>query len=247
MSKTVLQLEGLEMAFGQIQVLRGVDLTVKEGESIAIIGPSGSGKSTLLRCLNRLETPTGGAVIFEGNRIDARSDFNRLRTHMGMVFQQFNLFPHMTALGNVIEAPIHVRKVSREVAEAEARLLLEKVGLREKADAYPRQLSGGQKQRVAIARCLAMQPRLLLLDEITSALDPELVGEVLDVVRDLARQGMTMLLVTHEMRFAREVADRIVFMDGGVVVEVGPPEEIFVRPKSERLRKFLKAVLEQTN
>lgn len=246
MNKTVLQLEGLEMAFGQIQVLRGVDLTVKEGESIAIIGPSGSGKSTLLRCLNRLETPTGGAVLFEGSRIDARSDFNRLRTRMGMVFQQFNLFPHMTALGNVIEAPIHVRKVSRGVAEAEARLLLEKVGLLEKADAYPRQLSGGQKQRVAIARCLAMQPRLLLLDEITSALDPELVGEVLDVVRDLARQGMTMLLVTHEMRFAREVADRIVFMDGGVVVEDGPPEEIFVRPKSERLRKFLKAVLEQT-
>lgn len=247
MSKTILQLEGLEMAFGQLQVLRGVDLTVQEGESIAIIGPSGSGKSTLLRCLNRLETPTGGVVTFEGNRIDVRSDFNRLRTGMGMVFQQFNLFPHMTALANVIEAPIHVRKIGRKDAEAEARLLLKKVGMLEKADAYPRQLSGGQKQRVAIARCLAMQPRLLLLDEITSALDPELVGEVLDVVRDLARQGMTMLLVTHEMRFAREVADRIVFMDGGVVVEVGPPEEIFVRPKSDRLRRFLKAVLEQTN
>jgi len=246
MSKTILQLEGLEMAFGQLRVLRGVDLKVDEGESIAIIGPSGSGKSTLLRCLNRLETPTGGGVIFEGRRIDARTDINQLRTRMGMVFQQFNLFPHMTALANVMEAPVHVRKIGREQAEAEARRLLEKVGMLEKAGSYPRQLSGGQKQRVAIARCLAMQPRLLLLDEITSALDPELVGEVLDVVRDLARQGMTMLLVTHEMRFAREFANRVVFMDGGVVVEVGPPEEIFTRPKSERLRKFLTAVLEQT-
>ena len=246
MSRTILQLEGLEMAFGQLRVLRGVDLKVDEGESIAIIGPSGSGKSTLLRCLNRLETPTGGGVIFEGQRIDARTDINQLRTRMGMVFQQFNLFPHMTALANVMEAPVHVRRIRREQAEAEARRLLEKVGMLEKADFYPRQLSGGQKQRVAIARCLAMQPRLLLLDEITSALDPELVGEVLDVVRDLARQGMTMLLVTHEMRFAREFADRVVFMDGGVVVEVGPPEEIFTRPKSERLRKFLTAVLEQT-
>lgn len=246
MSRTILQLEGLEMAFGQLRVLRGVDLKVDEGESIAIIGPSGSGKSTLLRCLNRLETPTGGGVIFEGQRIDARTDINQLRTRMGMVFQQFNLFPHMTVLANVMEAPVHVRRIRREQAEAEARRLLEKVGMLEKADSYPRQLSGGQKQRVAIARCLAMQPRLLLLDEITSALDPELVGEVLDVVRDLARQGMTMLLVTHEMRFAREFADRVVFMDGGVVVEVGPPEEIFTRPKSERLRKFLTAVLEQT-
>src|SRR5690606_17481875 len=173
-------------------------------------------------------------------------DINQLRTRMGMVFQQFNLFPHMTALANVMEAPVHVRGIKRDQAEAEARRLLEKVGMLEKANSFPRQLSGGQKQRVAIARCLAMQPRLLLLDEITSALDPELVGEVLDVVRDLARQGMTMLLVTHEMRFAREFADRVVFMDGGVVVEVGPPEEIFTRPKSERLRKFLTAVLEQT-
>ncbi len=246
MSKTILELQGLEMAFGQLSVLRGVDLKVEEGESIAIIGPSGSGKSTLLRCLNRLETPTGGNVLFEGNRIDARTDINQLRTRMGMVFQQFNLFPHMTALANVMEAPVHVRGIKRDQAEAEARRLLEKVGMLEKAGSFPKQLSGGQKQRVAIARCLAMQPRLLLLDEITSALDPELVGEVLDVVRDLARQGMTMLLVTHEMRFAREFADRVVFMDGGVVVEVGPPEEIFTRPKSERLRKFLTAVLEQT-
>jgi polar amino acid transport system ATP-binding protein len=246
MSKTILELQGLEMAFGQLSVLRGVDLKVEEGESIAIIGPSGSGKSTLLRCLNRLETPTGGNVLFEGNRIDARTDINQLRTRMGMVFQQFNLFPHMTALANVMEAPVHVRGIKRDQAEAEARRLLEKVGMLEKANSFPRQLSGGQKQRVAISRCLAMQPRLLLLDEITSALDPELVGEVLDVVRDLARQGMTMLLVTHEMRFAREFADRVVFMDGGVVVEVGPPEEVFTRPKSERLRKFLTAVLEQT-
>ncbi|WEK52798.1 MAG: amino acid ABC transporter ATP-binding protein [Candidatus Kaistia colombiensis] len=233
------------MAFGAVQVLRGVDLTVREGESVAIIGPSGSGKSTLLRCLNRLETPTGGTVTFEGKAITETSDFNRLRMRMGMVFQHFNLFPHMTALGNVIEAPIHVLKQRRDEAEARGRDLLGKVGLLEKADAYPRQLSGGQKQRVAIARCMAMNPRLLLLDEITSALDPELVGEVLDVVRDLARQGMTMMLVTHEMRFAREVADRVVFMDGGVVVEAGPPEEIFTQPKSPRLRKFLTAVLEQ--
>lgn len=245
MTQTILQLDGLKMAFGDLEVLRGVNLSVKEGESIAIIGPSGSGKSTLLRCLNRLEMPTGGDVYFEGKKITQSSDINQLRTRMGMVFQQFNLFPHMTALGNVIEAPIHVLKTKREDAEAQARTLLKRVGMLEKADAFPRQLSGGQKQRVAIARCLAMQPRLLLLDEITSALDPELVGEVLDVVRDLARQGMTMLLVTHEMRFAREVADRIVFMDGGVIVEEGPPDEIFVRPKSERLRKFLTAVLEQ--
>lgn len=245
MTQTILQLDGLKMAFGDLEVLRGVNLSVKEGESIAIIGPSGSGKSTLLRCLNRLEMPTGGDVYFEGKKITQSSDINQLRTRMGMVFQQFNLFPHMTALGNVIEAPIHVLKTKREDAEAQARTLLKRVGMLEKADASPRQLSGGQKQRVAIARCLAMQPRLLLLDEITSALDPELVGEVLDVVRDLARQGMTMLLVTHEMRFAREVADRIVFMDGGVIVEEGPPDEIFVRPKSERLRKFLTAVLEQ--
>ena len=235
------------MAFGAVQVLRGVDLSVREGESVAIIGPSGSGKSTLLRCLNRLETPTGGTVTFEGKPITEKSNVNHLRQRMGMVFQHFNLFPHMTALGNVIEAPIHVLKMSRSEAEARGRDLLGRVGLLEKADFYPRQLSGGQKQRVAIARCLAMNPRLLLLDEITSALDPELVGEVLDVVRDLARQGMTMMLVTHEMRFAREVADRVVFMDGGVVVEAGPPEEIFTRPKSPRLQKFLKAVLEQVS
>ncbi len=247
MSAPILHLDGLQMAFGAVQVLRGVDLTVREGESVAIIGPSGSGKSTLLRCLNRLETPTGGTVTFEGKPITEKTNVNHLRQRMGMVFQHFNLFPHMTALGNIIEAPIHVLKMDRAKAEARGRELLGKVGLLEKADFYPRQLSGGQKQRVAIARCLAMNPRLLLLDEITSALDPELVGEVLDVVRDLARQGMTMMLVTHEMRFAREVADRVVFMDGGVVVEAGPPEEIFTRPKSPRLQKFLKAVLEQVS
>lgn len=245
MTSPILHLQDMKMAFGSLEVLKGVNLTVQEGESIAIIGPSGSGKSTLLRCLNRLETPTGGDVIFEGETINQKTDVNRLRTRMGMVFQHFNLFPHMTALGNIIEAPVHVKKISRQSAEAEAKDLLEKVGLAEKAGFYPRQLSGGQKQRVAIARCLAMQPRLLLLDEITSALDPELVGEVLDVIRKLAKQGMTMLLVTHEMRFAREVADRVVFMDGGIVVEQGPPEEIFTNPKSVRLRKFLTAVLEQ--
>ena len=192
------------MAFGAQEVLRGVDLSVGEGESVAIIGPSGSGKSTLLRCLNRLEQPTGGHMLFEGRPFVAGSDVNSLRARMGMVFQHFNLFPHMTVLGNIVEAPIHVRRVPRAEAEAQGRDLLRKVGLVDKAEAFPAQLSGGQKQRVAIARCLAMEPRLLLLDEVTSALDPELVGEVLAVIRDLARQGMTMLIVTHEMNFARE-------------------------------------------
>ncbi|MDW6022914.1 amino acid ABC transporter ATP-binding protein [Mesorhizobium sp. BAC0120] len=241
----ILRIEGLRMAFGHHEVLREIDLSVAEGESIAIIGPSGSGKSTLLRCLNRLEEPTGGRMIFEGREFTAATDINALRTRMGMVFQHFNLFPHMTALGNVIEAPIHVRKVRREEAITEGLRLLAKVGLAERADAYPTQLSGGQKQRVAIARCLAMQPRLLLLDEVTSALDPELVGEVLAVIRDLARQGMTMLIVTHEMSFARDVADRVIFMDGGVIVEQGSPTEIFGNPKNERLRRFLRAVLER--
>lgn len=241
----ILQLQGLRMAFGNHEVLRGIDLSVAEGESIAIIGPSGSGKSTLLRCLNRLEQPTGGRMTFEGREFTPASDVNALRTRMGMVFQHFNLFPHMTALGNVIEAPVHVRKLPRDIAISQAKALLARVGLADKADAYPSQLSGGQKQRVAIARCLAMEPRLLLLDEATSALDPELVGEVLAVIRDLARQGMTMLIVTHEMGFARDVADRVIFMDGGVIIEQGPPAQIFGAPRNERLRRFLHAVLER--
>jgi len=233
------------MAFGAQEVLRGVDLSVEEGESVAIIGPSGSGKSTLLRCLNRLEQPTGGHMQFEGRPFIAGSDLNALRARMGMVFQHFNLFPHMTVLGNIVEAPIHVQRMPRAEAEAQARDLLRKVGLADKTEAYPVQLSGGQKQRVAIARCLAMQPRLLLLDEVTSALDPELVGEVLAVIRDLARLGMTMLIVTHEMNFARDVADRVIFMDHGLIVEEGNPEEIFRSPRNERLQRFLSAVLDK--
>ena len=239
----ILRVEKLSMRFGNLEVLRQIDLSVREGESIAIIGPSGSGKSTLLRCLNRLTVPTGGEVIFEGKPFTAATDINAMRTRMGMVFQHFNLFPHMTALGNVIEAPVHVRKMPRQAAIAAGRKLLAAVGLEAKADAFPAELSGGQKQRVAIARCLAMEPRLLLLDEVTSALDPELVGEVLAVIRDLARQGMTMLIVTHEMGFARDVADRVVFMDGGFIVEEGTPAKIFGNPGNERLRRFLGAVL----
>jgi len=241
----ILRIENLSMAFGKHEVLRGIDLSVNVGESIAIIGPSGSGKSTLLRCLNRLEKPSAGRMIFEGKEFTPATDINALRARMGMVFQNFNLFPHKTALGNIIEAPIHVTKLSRDEALVRARVLLERVGLADRADAFPSQLSGGQKQRVAIARCLAMEPRLLLLDEVTSALDPELVGEVLAVIRDLAKQGMTMLIVTHEMSFARDVADRVVFMDGGVIVEQGTPAEIFSRPKNERLRRFLRAVVDR--
>lgn len=233
------------MAFGTHEVLKGIDLTLAEGESVAIIGPSGSGKSTLLRCLNRLEHPTEGNVVFEGKTFGPGSDVNAFRARMGMVFQHFNLFPHMTALGNVIEAPIHVRKIPRAEAETKGMALLDKVGLADKATSYPSQLSGGQKQRVAIARCLAMEPRLLLLDEATSALDPELVGEVLSVIKQLAQQGMTMLIVTHEMNFARDVADRIVFMDGGVIVEQGTPNQIFTSPGSDRLKRFLKAVIDR--
>ncbi len=241
----IIRVEGLRMAFGSQEVLRGIDLAVGEGERIAIIGPSGSGKSTLLRCLNRLEEPSAGRVVFEGNEFRKGTDVNALRARMGMVFQHFNLFPHMTVLGNIIEAPVHVRKVRKDQAIEEGRTLLARVGLADRADAYPSQLSGGQKQRVAIARCLAMQPRLLLLDEVTSALDPELVGEVLAVIRDLASQGMTMLIVTHEMSFARDVADGVIFMDGGIIIERGPPDAIFGNPRNERLRKFLRAVVER--
>jgi polar amino acid transport system ATP-binding protein len=241
----ILRTVGLEKSFGSHRVLAGIDLAVNQGETIAVIGPSGSGKSTLLRCVNRLEQPTGGRVVFEGQEVTARSDLAAIRARMGMVFQQFNLFSHMTVLGNLIEAPMQVRRLAREQAVATARDLLQRVGLAGKEDAYPAQLSGGQKQRVAIARCLAMEPRLLLLDEITSALDPELVGEVLAVIRDLAKQGMTMLAVTHEMAFAQEVADRVVFMDEGLILEAAPPEQFFTRPQHPRLQKFLRAVLQR--
>jgi len=242
----LLVIRGLSKRFGANLVLNAVDLSLAHGETVAIIGPSGSGKSTLLRCVNRLEEPSGGTVLFDGEPVIAGTRLRAQRARMGMVFQHFNLFAHMTVLGNVIEAPIQVLGLTREEAIARARRLLERVGLADKADSLPARLSGGQKQRVAIARCLAMEPRLLLLDEITSALDPELVGEVLQVIRDLTGQGMTMMIVTHEMGFAREVADRIVFMDGGQIVEQGLPEELLVRPRTLRLRRFLAAVLERT-
>ncbi len=241
----LLRVTGLAKAFGGLKALDGVDLTVARGERIALIGPSGSGKSTLLRCINRLEEPTGGQVFFEGVEMRPGPALRAMRASMGMVFQHFNLFTHMTVLGNVIEAPIQVLKLDRAAAVARAMALLERVGLAGKAEANPNQLSGGQKQRVAIARCLAMEPKLLLLDEITSALDPELVGEVLQVIRDLAGQGMTMLVVTHEMAFAREVSSRVIFMDQGRMVEEGTPEQIFARPAHERLRRFLHAVLDR--
>jgi ABC-type polar amino acid transport system ATPase subunit len=241
----VLRIEGLTKRFGEVTVLDGIDLSVREGETIAIIGASGSGKSTLLRCINWLEEPSGGRIFFEGNEISPRIDLCPVRARLGMVFQHFNLFTHMTALENVIEAPVQVRGLTKDAARELGRKLLQRVGLDDKADAYPARLSGGQKQRVAIARCLAMEPKALLLDEITSALDPELVGEVLQVIRELARQGMTMLVVTHEMGFARELADRVIFIDGGIIREEGPPEELFSRPKDERLRRFLKAVLDR--
>jgi polar amino acid transport system ATP-binding protein len=241
----LLVLEGLVKSFGAHTVLNGVDLTVSEGETIALIGPSGSGKSTLLRCVNRLEEPSSGRILFQGEPVVAGPKLRAMRARMGMVFQHFNLFTHMSVLGNVIEAPMQVLKLPRDQAEARGRELLARVGLADKCDAYPSQLSGGQKQRVAIARSLAMEPKLLLLDEITSALDPELVGEVLQVIRTLAKQGMTMLIVTHEMGFAREVADRVIFMDGGRIVETGPPDALFVRPQSDRLRQFLRAVLDR--
>jgi polar amino acid transport system ATP-binding protein len=241
----LLAIRGMRKSFGANLVLDGVDLAVARGETVAIIGPSGSGKSTLLRCVNRLEAPSGGEVFFEGEPVLAGPRLRAQRARMGMVFQHFNLFAHMTVLGNVMEAPIQVLGLTREAATERARRLLERVGLADKADSLPARLSGGQKQRVAIARCLAMEPQLLLLDEITSALDPELVGEVLQVIRDLAGQGMTMLIVTHEMGFAREVADRVVFMDGGRIVEQGPPEEIRAKPQSPRLRRFLAAVLDR--
>ncbi|HYD04957.1 MAG TPA: amino acid ABC transporter ATP-binding protein [Reyranella sp.] len=241
----LLEITGLKKSFGTLTVLDGIDLSVARGEVIALIGPSGSGKSTLLRCINRLAPPSGGRILFEGREVTDGPDLRIMRARMGMVFQHFNLFTHMTALENVIEAPIQALKRSRREAEETARDLLARVGLAGREGSYPAQLSGGQKQRVAIARCLAMNPVLLLLDEITSALDPELVGEVLKVIRDLADQGMTMLLVTHEMGFARDVAHRVVFMDQGRIIEQGPPQEIFSLPKHERLLRFLHAVLDR--
>ena len=230
--------------FGKNHVLKGIDEHIKKGEVVVVIGPSGSGKSTFLRCLNLLEEPTSGNIIFEGNDITSKKiDINKIREKMGMVFQQFNLFPHKTVLENLIIAPIKVKKISKEDAEKKAFKLLERVGLTNKATSYPSSLSGGQKQRIAIARALAMEPDVMLFDEPTSALDPEMVGEVLNVMKDLAKEGMTMVVVTHEMGFAKEVGDRILFMDNGVIMEQGTPEEIFKNPKNPRTIDFLSKVL----
>ena len=243
-AKAVIKVEGLEKSFGDNQVLKGIDIEIDKGEVIVVIGASGSGKSTFLRCLNCLEDPTGGHIYFDGVDIaDVSVDINVHRQKMGMVFQQFNLFPHMTVLRNMTIAPIKLLKMSKEDAEQKALALLDRVGLKDRANDYPNQLSGGQKQRVAIVRALCMDPDVMLFDEPTSALDPEMVGEVLDVMKKLAAEGMTMVIVTHEMGFAREVADRVIFIDDGVIAEQGPPAGFFTNPKSPRLQDFLSKVL----
>jgi polar amino acid transport system ATP-binding protein len=250
-SQSMVSIRGVQKYFGSLHVLRGIDIEIAPGEVVCLIGPSGSGKTTLLRCINFLETYQDGRIYVDGNLVGFREkngkltpaserDVAKVRTETSMVFQQFNLFPHMTALGNIAFGPKKVRKVNNSLAEQNARRLLERVGLSDKADSYPNQLSGGQQQRVAIARALAMEPKVMLFDEVTSALDPELVGEVLAVMRDLAEStGVTMIVVTHEMQFAREVADRVIFMDEGVVVEQNRPAELFGNPASNRLKSFL--------
>lgn len=254
-SEYMVDAQSVHKYFHNNEVLRGVSMQIKKGEVVVVIGPSGSGKTTFLRCINHLEKINKGRIYIEGELIGYREEDGKLvednekniahmRSEIGMVFQRFNLFPHMTALQNVMEAPVQVKGQAPEEAERRARELLVKVGLAEKADAYPARLSGGQQQRVAIARALAMDPKLMLFDEATSALDPELVGEVLKVMRQLALEGMTMMVVTHEMSFARDVADRVVFMDGGVIVEEGKPADIFSNPREERTRSFLRKVLE---
>lgn len=240
----LIKTEGLEKAFGKVQVLKGITTEIHKGEVVVIIGPSGSGKSTFLRTLNLLEEPTGGKIYFEGVDItDPKININKHRQKMGMVFQQFNLFPHMTVLKNMTLAPMKLLKLSKADAEQRATELLDRVGLADRANAYPNQLSGGQKQRVAIVRALCMQPDVMLFDEPTSALDPEMVGEVLGVMKKLADDGMTMAVVTHEMGFAREVADRVLFIDEGIIMEEGTPEEVFGNPKSPRLKDFLSKVI----
>ena len=240
----MIQIKNLHKCFGELEVLKGVDVKISEGEVVCIIGASGSGKSTLLRCLNFLETKDNGDIFVDGLLIEKKAnDIIELRKKVGMVFQRFNLFPHMTVLQNVMEGPITVKKTPKEAAERFAIELLQKVGLEDKKDQYPAMLSGGQQQRVAIARTLAMQPKVVLFDEPTSALDPELVGEVLTVIKDLANEGMTMAIVTHEMGFAKEVSDRVIFLHEGVITEEGNPEEIFEHPKSERLQGFLSKIL----
>lgn len=240
----MIEVKQLHKSFGKLEVLQGIDASVQKGEVVCVIGPSGSGKSTFLRCLNKLEESTAGTILIEGVDItDPKTDINLVRQEVGMVFQRFNLFPHMTVLDNICLAPLEVRKEPRETVAARAKALLAKVGLSDKADAYPAQLSGGQQQRVAIARALAMQPRIMLFDEPTSALDPEMINEVLDVIKALANEGMTMIVVTHEMGFAREVADRIIFMDEGRIVEEGTPEQVFSNASNPRTVAFLSKIL----
>lgn len=244
MPTKLIQLKAVRKTFGQTEVLKGLDVDIAEGEVVVLIGPSGSGKSTLLRTMNLLETVTSGQVLFEGVDItDSQNDLFAMREKMGMVFQHFHLFPHLTVLDNLTLAPIKVKGVSKAAAQEQAQALLEKVGLPDKAKAFPQSLSGGQQQRIAIARGLAMNPDVLLFDEPTSALDPEMVGEVLAVMKDLAKSGMTMVIVTHEMGFAREVADRVIFMADGRIVEEGTPEQVFDAPQEERTREFLSKVL----
>ena len=239
----MIEIKGLRKAFGADEVLKGIDLSIAEKEVVVIIGPSGSGKSTLLRCMNHLEEPTAGEVVVDGIMLSSEANINKVREEVGMVFQRFNLFPHMTVIENIMLAPMKVKHVEKGEAEKTARELLARVGLAEKADAYPDNLSGGQQQRVAIARALAMRPKVMLFDEPTSALDPEMVGEVLDVMRALANEGMTMVIVTHEMGFAREVGDRLLFVDEGRIIESGAPREVFENPQEERTRSFLSKVL----
>ena len=240
----MIEVKNLKISFGNLHVLKDVSIKIEKGEKIVIIGPSGSGKSTFLRCLNRLETPDGGQILFEGNDLtDPKTNLDLCRQKMGMVFQHFNLFPHLTVLQNITLAPVTLKLKTQEEAEKEAMQLLERIGLPDKANVYPSTLSGGQKQRIAIVRSLAMHPDVMLFDEPTSALDPEMVGEVLEVMKDLAREGMTMVVVTHEMGFAREVADRVLFMNEGYIEEEGSPDEIFQHPKSERLQQFFKSIL----
>ena len=240
----MINVKDLKKSFNGVEVLKGINTEIDKGDVICVIGPSGSGKSTFLRCLNMLEKPTGGQIIFEGDDLtDKKVDLNLHRQKMGMVFQQFNLFPHMTVMKNLTVAPMMLKKISEEQAKAKALELLGRVGLADRADSYPNQLSGGQKQRVAIVRALCMEPDVMLFDEPTSALDPEMVGEVLDVMKKLAAAGMTMVVVTHEMGFAREVSNRVLFLDDGVILEEGTPDEIFNHPKNERLRSFLAKVL----
>jgi len=253
MPQTVIQMQDVRKRFGSFEALRGINLDVTEGETIAIIGPSGSGKSTLLRCINYLEKISAGRIVVNDELLAETIDgevkyapdakIRQICSNTGMIFQHFNLFPHLTCLENISYAPIHVKKIAKDAATTRARELLAMVGLATKADSYPAQISGGQKQRVAIARGLAMDPKVMLFDEPTSALDPEITGEVLNVMRDLARRKMTMLIVTHEMGFAREVADRVIFMDNGEIVEQGPPQQIFENPQSERLKAFLGSML----